>query len=146
MTALDADTARLVSGFEDGTLADLPHADHVRLAWAYARTLPLLDAIARMRAGLVRFTAARGAAEKYHETITWAFTVLVHERVARARSVSEGGGDWAAFVRENADLFDASALRRYYSPETLASPLARRAFVLPDARRLSGSCSAGRRG
>jgi hypothetical protein len=127
--ALDPETARLLASFEAGTLAALPHADHVRIGWAYARTSPLLDAIAKMRTGLVRFATAHGAAEKYHETITWAFTVLIHERIARAPELG-----WEAFVAENPDLFDAGALRRYYSKETLGSPLARKVFVLPDSR------------
>ena len=129
MTPLDPETTRLVAGFEAGTLAALPHADHVRIGWAYARTLPLLDAIGKMKGGLVRFATAHGAAEKYHETITWAFVVLIHERIARAPD-----REWDAFAKGNLDLFDAGALGRSYSKETLASPLARKVFVLPDSR------------
>ncbi len=131
MTApLDEETSTLLRAFEDGTLDAFPHAAHVRVAWAYARALPLMDAIAKTKAGIMRLATAKGAPEKYHETITWAFVVLVHEKVAADPELA-----WGDFARAHPELFDAGALRRYYSPETLASPLARRAFVLPDARR-----------
>jgi hypothetical protein len=44
--------------------------------------------------------------------------------------------DWVSFRAANSDLFDRkpSILERYYSPQTLRSDLARRIFVLPDAR------------
>ena len=80
----------------------------MRLAWAYARTLPLLEAIAKMRDGLVRFATAHGAAEKYHETITWAFVVLIHERIARAPDPARE--TWEAFARANPDLFATGAV------------------------------------
>jgi hypothetical protein len=124
---VDAETTRIVKGFEEATLPRLPHADHVRIAWAYARELPLLDAIGRIREGLRRYAAARGVPEKYHETVTWAFMVLIHQR---ARGTPEAS--WDAFARANDDLFDQRVLLRWYHPETLASTLARETFVLPD--------------
>jgi hypothetical protein len=41
---------------------------------------------------------------------------------------------WESFAAANADLltWQPSVLDRYYRPETLASDLARRAFVWPD--------------
>ena len=132
MTAQGDETARLVRGFEDGTLADFPHDAHVRVGWAYARTLPLLDAVARMSDGLRRFAAGHGVPGKYHETITWAFMFLIHERVARARIDGHVDDAWDAFARANADLFERKLLGRYYSPEALGSAVARRTFVLPD--------------
>jgi hypothetical protein len=40
--------------------------------------------------------------------------------------------DFAAFARANPELFAKDLLRRWYRPEQLATPLARRTFVLPD--------------
>jgi hypothetical protein len=142
VSLLDDETVRLVRGFEDGTLADFPHEAHVRVAWAYSRTLPPLEAVARMSEGLRRFATARGVPGKYHETITWAFVFVIHERVAHAPATSDGDGngdEWAAFARANGDLFERTLLRRYYDAETLDSPLARRVFVLP--RRDLGAAS-----
>ena len=67
-----------------------------------------------------------GASGKYHETITYAFMFLIHERVRRG-----GAETFDAFASANADLF-GPILQRYYRPETLASELARASFVMPD--------------
>jgi hypothetical protein len=105
------------------------HADHVRLAWLYLDRYPALEAIARFGDGLRRFAAAQGKATLYHETVTWAFLLLIRERQARAPAAG-----WAEFAAGNPDLlaWRPSALARYYRDETLASDLARRVFVLPD--------------
>jgi hypothetical protein len=122
---------KLAFAFEAGTLApaDFGHAEHVCLAWHYLSRDPLLVAARRPCDGLRRYTRSVGAADKYHETVTLAWLLLVHERRAL------GGGDsWPAFRRGNPDLFETTArlLDGYYRPETLRSPVARRHFVLPD--------------
>src|SRR5215468_2039915 len=125
--------AEFVAAVETCALAgrDFHHADHVRLAWIYLRDNPLLEAIERFTASLRRFAAHHGAAGKYHETITWAYLLLIHERMQRESAPR----DWDDFSAANPDLFDwkPSILQRYYAPHTLASDLARRVFVLPDA-------------
>ena len=101
----------------------------MRLAWIYLRRMPLIDAIARYRAGLRRYAAAHGAPGKYHETITWAYVVLVHERLHdTGRNAS-----WEEFAAANADLlrFKDGAFFDYYGPAVLESTKARRLFVLP---------------
>lgn len=105
------------------------HCEHVRVAWWYARRAPLLKALEQFRGGILRFAAARGAAAKYHETITIAFMLLVHERVYEASNES-----WDEFAARNADLlaWNPSILDRFYHAETLASVRARRSFVWPD--------------
>lgn len=122
----------LVSCFEDGTVppGGFHHAEHVRVAWWYARRHPWLVALDRFRVALRRFAEAQGKPGLYHETITTAFVVLVVERL-------DGDGadlDWESFAARNADLlvWKPSILDRYYRPETLASDRARRLFVLPD--------------
>ena len=113
--------------------ADFHHADHVRLAWIYLRELPVIEGLERFTTTLKRFAAHHGAAGKYHETITWAYLLLIHERMQR-----DEGSDWEAFRAANADLFawQPSILERYYTTRTLASSAARASFVLPD--RLAG--------
>jgi len=73
---------------------------------------------------------SRGAPGLYHQTITWAHLLLIHERMQRAGAPET----WESFRATNGDLFHRrpSILERYYSPETLGSDLARRIFVLPD--------------
>jgi hypothetical protein len=100
----------------------------VRLAWLYLRSAPLPRAIERFVGGLKRFADFHGVPGLYHETITWAFLLLIQDRLSRSPACAS----FADFEAANADLFEKNALRRFYCEETLASDLARRAFVFPD--------------
>lgn len=117
--------------FERGTIDPeaFDHAAHVFVAWSYLREMPQRDAARAFCAALQRLTRLLGVAGKYHETISWFFLLLIAERRSGA-----AGTDWATFEAANPALLnDAGALlRAYYSPERLASPLARRQFLLPD--------------
>ena len=117
-----------IEAFESCTLPSeqFPHRAHVRLAWLYLRDGSLLDALTRFVEGLKRYAASLGATAKYHETITWAFMFLIHERMARAEHAT-----FDEFAAANADLFNG-ILEKYYRRETLGSELARRTFVMPD--------------
>ncbi len=123
--------ADFVRSFEDGTLpnAAFHHRDHVRLAWLYLRRHPPIEALTRFADSLKRFATANGHPGLYHETITWAFLLLIHERMARGEATT-----WEEFAARNPDLlvWKPSILDRYYAPETLGSELARRVFVMPD--------------
>jgi len=105
------------------------HADHVRLAFAYLSQYPALQALEKFSAALKRFAAARGKAERYHETITHAYFFLIRERMART-----SGKTWDEFARENADLlkWKDGILNSYYQDATLHSDLARSVFLFPD--------------
>jgi hypothetical protein len=122
----------LVERLEAGTLPEscFRHTEHVRAAWVYLRRHPFLDAVARFRAALREFAGRLGKADRFHETITWAYLVLIHERLHR----SEHQQSWEQFAAANTDLLDwnRSVLTRYYRAETLRSALARRVFLLPD--------------
>ena len=126
-----------LNAFESGRLPEggFHHRDHVRLAWLYLRRLPPAAALAKFSDGLRRFAASIGKSGLYHETITWAYLLLIRERMER-----EGPRQsWADFARRNPDLltWKPSILDAYYRRETLESDLARRVFLLPD--RLSGA-------
>jgi len=122
----------LIRQFEDGTTpADtFHHADHVRLAFEYLCRYPVLEALQRFPDALKRFAAAQGKAERYHETVTWAYLLLIRERLARA----DHALTWQEFIDRNADLllWKGGVLATLYRQETLDSDLARRTFVLPD--------------
>lgn len=127
------DDESLLRSFEDGTLpaGSFHHREHVRLAWLYLRRHEVLDALGRFRAGLKRSAAANGRADLYHETITWAYVLLINERMRRG-----GGGEaeWEEFAAENGDLLDwkRNILAEYYGEQTLGSAFAREVFVMPD--------------
>ena len=122
----------LIERFENCTLqgADFHHRDHVRIVWLYLQSNSVLETLGRFSAGLQRFAAANGKPNLYHETITWAYVFLIHERVER----KEYRQSWAEFVAANPDLFDwkENILKTYYREATLRSETARRTFVFPD--------------
>jgi hypothetical protein len=121
-----------IACFEDCSLAteSFHHADHVKVAFLYLCRLPPLEALQRFAMSLARFAAANGKPALYHETITWAFLLLIHERMARAG----GRQTWAQFAAANTDLLSwkDSVLRKYYRDETLSSELAKSTFLFPD--------------
>jgi hypothetical protein len=123
--------SELIEAFEACTLEEFHHRDHVRAAWIYLDRFPLLEALDRFTTALKRFAASHGQAGLYHETITWAFVFLIHERMI------DGAGCWDHFASENEDLlrWKPSILDSYYRAGTLASPRARERFVMPDGPR-----------
>ena len=124
--------AELLEGFEQCTLANsaFHHEDHVRVAFLYVSRFPVLEALQRFQDCLTRFAQAHGKSDLYHETVTWAYVLLIRERMVRAGQAQ----DWPAFKASNPDLFDRGrdVLSRYYRPETLRSALAKSTFVFPD--------------
>ena len=116
-----------VAALESCTLPseEFDHRAHVRLAWLYLTEQPLLEALPRFISSLKRYAGSLGASGKYHETITYAFVFLIHQRMAERPSAT-----FDEFSAANPDLF-GPILEKYYPPETLASPLARTVFVLP---------------
>jgi hypothetical protein len=122
----------LLSQLESCTLPEdhFHHADHLHAAWLYLTRFPTSEAIARFSQTLRSYATSLGKAGRYHETITWAFLLMVNERIQR----SVPSATWEQFVDENSDLFawENSILLRYYQPETLNSALARRVFLMPD--------------
>ena len=125
----DLSDEALIAAFESTELPAerFTHAAHVRVAWHYLRTLSVLMAIARFSDGIRRFANSKGASMKYHETITIAYLLIIHERLDGARSLS-----WPDFAERNPDLIDRSLLSRYYSDGLLGSERARDVFVMPD--------------
>jgi len=117
-----------IAAFEECSLppAEFSHRAHVRLAWLYLREGSLLEALNRYSTGIQRYAASLGAAGKYHETITWAYLFLIHERMRQSPAST-----FDAFATANEDLF-GPILQRYYSPTVLGSELARASFVMPD--------------
>jgi len=119
----------LIAGFEAAALESgtFHHAEHVRVAWLYFQRYEPAAALERFATKIRALVTALGAADKYHETITWAYLLLIRERLVPGES-------WEAFAAGAEDLLDpkGAVLRRYYSPQVLASDRARGRFVLPD--------------
>ena len=96
----------LVQRFETTELpaGQFTHAAHVRVAWWYLRHAPLPEALNRFTTALQRYAASLGAPDKYHETITVAYMVLIAERVDGAEHLS--WPEFAAQGKEHATISD----------------------------------------
>jgi hypothetical protein len=121
----------LLDRFVDTTLpsGQFHHQQHVNVAWLFVRKYGMPAALSEFSAAVKRFAAAKGADGLYHETITWAFLLLIAERQAKC-----GAASWDDFAVLNPDLLQwkPSILERYYSRATLDSDLARQIFVFPE--------------
>ena len=128
------DDDEFIRRFEDCSLRPncFHHREHIRLTWLYLKRYQVIDALARLSNGIRKFAAALGKADRYHETITWAYIFLIHERMTHAPEEQI----WDEFIDNNSDLLDwrDSILKRYYRDDTLSSSHAKKVFILPDRR------------
>lgn len=124
------------TSFEALTLppSEFRHAGHVRLAWIYLTRMSLPDAMTRYSASLRAFAGHVGKPGLFHETITYAFLMVINERIADGPD----GESWEGFQARNPDVMAGvkGALARYYTDERLGCDRARAGFVMPD--RLAG--------
>ncbi len=107
--------------------ADFDHTNHVRAGFLLTRKLGFVQAIHAYSTALKALTQYYGVPEKYHETITIAYLVLINERLDQSPDIH-----WETFRHDNPDIFDKNILQKYYSASQLASPTARRVFQLPN--------------
>lgn len=126
------DDAQLFARFEDASLPNqqFHHREHLRVAWLHLqRAGDLALAALRFRRSLKRFAAAYGLPQLFHETLTWAYLVLIDERrQGGAHATSE------EFLAANPDLLshrDGLLSRHYDVGGISASKRAREVFVLP---------------
>lgn len=121
----------LLEAFVDTSLPSdqFHHQQHVEVAWRFVRHYGMPAALGEFTTAIKRFAEAKGATGLYHETITWAFLLLIAERQAKCDAAA-----WEDFAAANPDLlaWKPSVLERYYSSEILKSDLARTVFLFPD--------------
>ncbi len=117
--------------FENGTLdAKLfSHSAHVKMAWIYVHKYELPEALRNFSDALKNFAKINNATGLYHETITFAFLLLINERIKKSENQN-----WNDFVENNEDLLDwkSNILTKYYRSETLKSVNAKQYFIFPD--------------
>ena len=132
MTMTDVELTRAL---ERGEIAneDFRHTSHLHVAWVYlAESSSVKQAADKMRQTLLRFAAAAGKPQKYHETITLFWVRLL----ARARSVSRAQR-LEELVYTNPQLLEKNFPLAYYSAGRLFSDEARTSWVEPDLKPLS---------
>jgi hypothetical protein len=116
--------AHLLANFEKGIAPPdgFHHRDHVLVAFLYLQKYPATEALARFAAALQNFARANGKPQLYHETITWAYIALIHQRMtleliseksaspAQASTVSEKSqANAAASGNSESDTSDPTA-------------------------------------
>jgi hypothetical protein len=122
----------LLRAFESGSLepSQFNHRLHLSLAWNYLQRDGFPEGALAFRRHLQTYVARVGAADKYHETLTWAYLVLLNEEMTLR---SPPGEDFETMIRRRPDLLDhrSGAISRCYSKAQLDQPAARRVFLLP---------------
>jgi hypothetical protein len=104
------------------------HREHVRLAWLYLRRQGPEVGYARIRDTIQRYATALGAAGKYHETVTRAWSAHVYAALRE----SPGVEPFSDFLAAHPELLDGKLLERHYRKQTLEAEVARREWVAPD--------------
>ena len=117
-----------ITGFEAGTLMELPHRSHVRLACLYLDRFAAEEALEQLLAGLKRFAAAKGHPGKFHYTMTRAWLELIVCARRRHPDARDAGELFVACPL----LADSRVLSRYYSDALLSSAAAREDWMPPD--------------
>ncbi len=132
MPAMERSEDDLIASMESKTLPPgaFTHAEHVRLAWTCLNRFPLLRAMAEFRRLLMGFAAHIGQPGLYHETVTFAYLLLVYERMSREPTRAS----WTEFVQRNSDLLSwkSGPLFDFYDSVIVTDRMARFCFVLPD--------------
>lgn len=118
--------------FENATLDAriFNHSNHVKMAWIYLQKFDLPEAMAKFSEALKKFATANGAPKLYHETITFAFLILINERMKAVEKLQ----NWDEFVKNHPDLLNwkDNILKKYYQEKTIKSAFAKKVFVFPD--------------
>ena len=125
MSDVPQDLLRFVHGETDP--ARFPHREHVRMGYEMLRRHSFPEAVLLFSEGLRAIATRAGKSQAFHQTMTIAYLSLIAERIEL-----QDPADFNAFALQNPDLFDKAVLSQWYRPERLASPQARRTFLLPE--------------
>lgn len=101
------------------------HQAHVYATWLMLQEAPALSALGEFRRGLREIAQASGHAEKYHETLTVAWFILVLERLQK-------GETWEEYMTRNPDLLNAGLVDEFYGFDVMRHERARHEFIAPE--------------
>jgi hypothetical protein len=122
------------------------HRQHIHLAFLAVQRHGAARAAGIVARWIQQIAAYQRAPQKYHATVTRAWTEIVAHHVAAGQPDPPGplgppgapgplgppGTDFASFALRNPALLDKRLLTRHYSARLLASPAARTGWVEPD--------------
>ena len=128
---MSTDPTELMRAFEANEInpSVFRHSDHVAVAYEMLSKYDFAQAAARYARGIRSLAIRAGVPQKFNATITFAFMSLIAERAAAAEHAS-----YREFIVANPDLLSKGLLETWYTPERLRSDVARKVFVMPDAR------------
>lgn len=133
--ALKIDDASFIKQFEACNLAPshFNHEGHLRLAWLYLNHYDFKEASQKISLGIQCYATSLGATDKFHTTLTDAFTRLIHRQMQINPTDS-----WQSFLKQNPNLINKprTLLHQYYSEELLNQPSTKHRIAEPDLRLL----------
>ena len=126
-----------VRSLENGSLPaeTFDHRGHLRYAWLLLRAEPLAQVLPRVDAALTRFATLNGAPEKYHQTVTWTYLLVIHELMESDAVYSAGATEsFDTFLCRHPLLSEAvpAFMSRFYARKTWQSQRAAETYLLPD--------------
>ncbi len=121
--------AEFLTAFEEGSIEQFRHIDHIRMAWIYLGAHDAGSAVESITSGIRIFAEKKNAKSLYHETITLFWIYVVAD--ARKRTIA---GTFEDFIAVNPNLTRKEYLFEFYSRELLMSEAARRTWISPDLR------------
>ena len=113
---------------------EFDHRAHIRLAYVYLVENSTGASVQLMRdtlIGLLRY-AGIDPSQKYHETLTEAWVLVVHHFM----SITDGSESADDFIGKNIVMLDSKIMMTHYSAEVLFSEQARSTFIEPDLDRI----------
>jgi hypothetical protein len=132
MSQAGLDVDAVLEQFEGCTLlpSRFSHRLHLALAWRYLQRDGFPEGAVHFRKHLANYVRSVGATTKYHETITWAYLVLLNEEMTLRSSPHES---FDSMIQRRPDLLDhrSGALAACYPKDQLDTTDARNVFVLP---------------
>jgi hypothetical protein len=120
--------AQFLQGFEQAHLPAFKHYEHIRMAWLYLRRDDWEEGYQHIQKGLKHLSDKHGQSQKYHETITRFWALLVYHCI-QAKPELE---DFDSFIRAYPFLVDKTSISRHYSDERLFSAESRASWLEPD--------------
>jgi hypothetical protein len=115
------------------------HRQHIHLAFITVRRYGGARAAELISRWIRHIAAYERAPQKYHATVTRAWTEIVAHHVTADPSVI----DFETFAERNPALLDKRLLTRHYTSNALASAAARAGWITPDVAAFPWSDSPG---
>jgi hypothetical protein len=114
--------------FEKANLPSFRHYEHIRMAWLYLKRDGWEKGYQQIQQGIQHVAKKHGQIEKYHESITRFWALLVFHCIQEKPELE----NFDTFIRAFPFLLDKASISKHYSSERLFSPEARAAWLEPD--------------